>query len=155
MIRSLIIIATSVFLYSCSGVEYTESKKQIEKFLKQEMFIFPDTLQECVDKVQEICPEPSCVVYVADVGCSSCIVQIVKDFISMKDFNSDLNVWIVPSDETSTLQIRYYLYDRRDDLGLSDVPFRYFVMDDVIASSVTEGLYRFSNGKLANLLLME
>lgn len=79
------------------------------------------------------------------------ITLFMQQCVDVKDFN----VWIVPSDETSTLQIRYYLYDRSDDLGLSDVPFRYFVMDDVIASSVTEGLYRFSNGKLANLLLME
>lgn len=69
----------------------------------------------------------------------------------MKDYHSEVNVWIVPSDETSTLQIRYYLNDRKDDLGLSDIPFRYFVMEGIIASSVREGLYRFSNGKLANV----
>ena len=155
MKRNSVFVVIAMFLCSCSNVDYTASKKQIENFLKQEKFVLPDTLRESVRKVQEICPEPSCIVYVTDVGCSSCIFQIIKDFISMKDYHSEVNVWIVPSDETSTLQIRYYLNDRKDDLGLSDIPFRYFVMEGIIASSVREGLYRFSNGKLANVLLVE
>lgn len=40
------------------------------------------------------------------------ITLFMQQCVDVKDFN----VWIVPSDETSTLQIRYYLYDRRDDL---------------------------------------
>ncbi len=151
-IRLSLIAATVFIAVSCGAAKEDENDAQIRTFLTEVSFSYDSLETESVRRVQEMLPEQSCIVYATDVGCSSCISQIIKDLKSMSRLESDVNVWIVSTQETNTMLIDYYLSEKKEDFGLTDLGFRYYVIPDMVLDGVVDGLYLFRDGRPANVL---
>lgn len=149
----LSLVFTVVFTaVSCGAAKEDENDAQIRTFLTEVSFSYDSLETESVRRVQEMLPERSCIVYATDIGCSTCTAQIIKDLKSLSRLESDLNVWIVSTHQTNTMLIDYYLGEKKEDFGHTDLCFKYYVVPDMVLDGVVDGLYLFRDGRPANVL---
>lgn len=150
---SCILIAVALLTaVSCGGTKENDNDTQIMTFLSGVSLSYDSLVSASIRRVQEVLPRQSCVVYVTDISCSSCVAQIIKDLVSMAKLESELDVWIMSNQDANTMLAEYYLTEKKEDFGLVDMKFKYYVVPDIVLDNVESGLYLFREGRAANFL---
>lgn len=153
-LQQLMIILT-LSLVVVEGCVGSKNDAEIQAFLSEVSFVHDSLLSASIARVEEIAPEPSCIVYASDISCSACIAQLIHDLLSMESCGSELTVWIASTSDPETVYyVDYYLFDKekKKELGLSDLRFKYYVMTDVSLPDVVDGLYLLKDGRIVNVL---
>lgn len=70
----------------------------------------------------------------------------------MAKLESELDVWILSNQDANTMLAEYYLTEKKEDFGLVDMKFKYYVVPDIVLDNVESGLYLFREGRAANFL---
>lgn len=146
-----VIIVVLIMCTACKN-NYDDKINALDCFLSKDTCSLTGASSFVVSRIIAVTPEESCILYITDIGCSHCIMQIADDALELKNLGSSLNIWIIPISEEPPYLIEYFLFEKKDENNLGDLPFRITVLDNIVLSDVSKGLYKINNGEILSFL---